>query len=169
MIYTVPSDTSSLYLPTIKQSQVVTNGPHAHGITAPRDPALSCRPLKLIHPSLAAQVGVDKSSERMSQLQGHHSMEREDCLEFLNFIFYWKSWQCWATDLRRSTASNLSAQPTFLDKGKPLLKLYRAWCSALMEGAWTQGWQGPDSLHSLPKLPCSPLAFLSLRIQLSIA
>lgn len=117
MIYTVPSDTSSLYLPTIKQSQVVTNGPHARGITAPRDPALSRRPLKLIHPSLAAQVGVDKSSECVSQLQGHHSMEREDCLEFLNFIFYWKSWQCWATDLRRSTASNLSAQPTSWTRG----------------------------------------------------
>ena len=40
VIYTVQSDTSSLHLPTIKQGLVVTNGPHAHGIAAPRDPAL---------------------------------------------------------------------------------------------------------------------------------
>lgn len=41
----------------------------------------------------AAQVGVDKSSLLESQLQGHHSVAREGCLEFLNFILYWNSWQ----------------------------------------------------------------------------
>ena len=89
VIYTVQSDTSLLHLPTIKQGLVVTNDPHAHGITAPRDPALLGSPQELIHPFLAAQVGADKSSQLESQLQGHHSVEREDCLEFLNFIFYW--------------------------------------------------------------------------------
>lgn len=76
----------------------MTNGPHAHGIADPRDPALNGRPQELIHPFPAAQVGVDKSSQLESQLQGHHSVEREDGLEFLNFIFYWNSWRCRATD-----------------------------------------------------------------------
>ena len=44
VIYTVQSDTSSLHLPTIKQGLVVTNGPHAHGIAAPRDPVLLAAP-----------------------------------------------------------------------------------------------------------------------------
>lgn len=35
MIYKLQPDTFSLYLPTIKQRLVVTNGPHAHGTTAP--------------------------------------------------------------------------------------------------------------------------------------
>ena len=98
VIYTVQSDTALLHLPTSKQGLVVTNDPHAHGITAPRDPALLGSPQELIHPFLAAQVGADKSSQLESQLQGHHSVEREDCLEFLNFIFYWNSWQSRATD-----------------------------------------------------------------------
>ena len=66
-------------------------------------------------------------------------------------------------------ASNPSTQHTCPDKGSPLLVLYRAWHSALSAGPWTQGQEGPDSLHPLPKLPRGPLAFLSLRIQLSIA
>lgn len=98
MIYTVQPDIPSLHLPTIKQGLLVTNGPHTHGIAVPRDPALICRPLELIHPFLAAQVGVDKSTLLESQLQGHHSVEIEDCLEFLNFIFYWNSWQRGATN-----------------------------------------------------------------------
>lgn len=62
LIYTVQSDTSSLHLPTMKPGPVVTNGRHAHGMAAPWNPALSCRPRELIHPFLASQVGVDKSS-----------------------------------------------------------------------------------------------------------
>lgn len=62
VIYAVQSDTSLLHLPTVKQGLLVTNGPHIHGISAPRDPALIGRPLALIHPFLAAQVGGDKSS-----------------------------------------------------------------------------------------------------------
>ena len=54
----------------------MTNGPHAHGIADPRDPALNGRPQELIHPFPAAQVGVDKSSQLESQLQGHHSVDQ---------------------------------------------------------------------------------------------
>ena len=76
----------------------MTNGPHAHCTTPPGDPALIRGPVELIHASLAAQVGVDKSTLLESQLQGYHSVEKEDRLEFLNFIFYWNSWQQGATD-----------------------------------------------------------------------
>lgn len=62
VIYTVQSDSSLLHLPTRKQSPEVTNGRRAHGRAAPRHPPLRCRPRELIHPFLAAQVGVDRSS-----------------------------------------------------------------------------------------------------------
>lgn len=58
VIYTVQSDSSLLHLPTRKQGPEVTNGCRAHGMAAP----LRCRPRELIHPFLAAQVGVDRSS-----------------------------------------------------------------------------------------------------------
>lgn len=98
MIYTVQPDTPSLHPPTIKQGLLVTNGPHTHGIAVPRDPALICRPLELIHPLLAAQVGADKSAFLESRLQGHPSVEIEDRLESLNFMFYRNSWPRGATD-----------------------------------------------------------------------
>lgn len=130
VIYTARSDTSSLHLPTIKRGLVVTNGPHAHGTAALGDPALICRPWELIHPFLAAQVRVDKSSLLESQLQGHHSVAIEDRLEFVNFIFYWSSWQHGATEpppLRRGGFPIHQHSPP----ARAPLSPHRAWWSAL--------------------------------------
>lgn len=154
MIYTARSDTSSLHLPTIKRGLVVTNGPHAHGTATLGDPALICRPRELIHPFLAAQVRADKSSLLGSQLQGHHSVAIEDCLDFVNFIFYWSSWQCGALSPLPSgeawfpihphsppapTSTGLAVQPS-RRRGvpavspRPLPKLpQRLWLSCLWE------------------------------------
>lgn len=97
VIYTAQSDTCSLHLPTIRQSPVVTNGPTPMAWLLLGTLLSAAAPRA--HPSFpAAQVGADKSSSLQSQLQGHHSERREDCLEFLNFIFYRNNWQHAATD-----------------------------------------------------------------------